>query len=225
MFFYCIPQNWLKNALNCLHENRMCDILSQTKRSIIVESEQLIDEIIDSLKQDNVKSFEYLKQEYKAIRAGRANPHILDKVFVNYYGTITPINQMANISVPEPRMLAISVWDHSQVKEVSKAIMAAELGLNPSDDGRIVRVVFPILTEERRRDLVKQVKKLCEDCKITVRNARRDCLDMCKQLKRDGEISEDDYTSIEKEVQKIVDSANAYADELSEEKEKEIMSV
>lgn len=190
-----------------------------------MDNKQMVEEIIDSLKQDNTKSFEYLKQEYKAIRAGRANPHILDKVFVNYYGTMTPLNQMANISVPEPRMLAISVWDQSQVKEVSKAIVAADLGLNPSDDGRIVRVVFPILTEERRRDLVKQVKKLCEDCKITIRNARRDCLDMCKQLKKDGEISEDEFNGIEVQVQKIVDNANMYADELCEEKVKEVMSV
>jgi len=190
-----------------------------------VESKQLVDEIIDSLKQDNAKSFEYLKQEYRAIRAGRANPHILDKVFVNYYGTSTPLNQMANISVPEPRMLAISVWDQTAVKDVSKAIMAADLGLNPTDDGRIVRVVFPILTEERRRDIVKQVKKLGEDSKITVRNARRDCLDMCKQLKKDGEISEDEYADVERDVQKIVDAANTYIDELAEEKVKEIMSV
>lgn len=202
----------------------MCYTLHD-KKEYIVESKQLVDEIIDSLKQDNTKSFEYLKQEYKTIRAGRANPHILDKVFVNYYGTSTPLNQMANISVPEPRMLAISVWDQTAVKDVSKAILAADLGLNPTDDGRIVRVVFPILTEERRRDIVKQVKKLGEDSKITVRNARRDCLDMCKQLKKDGEISEDEYSDVERIVQKIVDTANAYIDELAEEKVKEIMSV
>ena len=190
-----------------------------------MENEEMFNEVIESLKQDNAKSFDYLKQEYKLIRAGRANPHILDKISINYYGTMTPLSQMANISVPEPRMLAINVWDQSQVKEVSKAILASDIGLTPSDDGRIIRIVFPILTEERRRELVKTVKKLCEECKVTIRNARRDCLDMCKQLKKDGEISEDDYASIEKEVQKIVDAANIVADELSDAKEKEIMSV
>ncbi len=184
-----------------------------------------IKELIDSSKEDMSKTIVYLKNEYLTIRAGRANPHILDKVTVDYYGTMTPINQMANISVPEARMLVINLWDQSQLKNVSKAISQADLGINPIDDGKVIRLIFPILTEERRREIVKSVKTLAENSKISLRSIRRDCLDIFKQMKKDGEISEDDLSGGEKEVQKLVDGFNEQIDALSLAKEKEIMEI
>ena len=180
---------------------------------------------LDSCKDDMDKAISYLKNEYQVIRAGRANPHILDKVSVEYYGVQTPINQMANISVPEARMLVVSVWDGSQLTNVSKAIAQADLGVNPIDDGKVIRLIFPALTEERRREIVKNVKNLCENAKISIRGARRDCLDVFKQMKKDSQISEDEYDSAEKEVQKLVDKYNAIADEVCLAKEKETMEV
>lgn len=190
-----------------------------------MQDENMVKEMLDSYKQDLEKAVDHLNSEYQTLRAGRANPHILDKVFVDYYGSMTPINQMANISVQEARTLAISVWDVSQVKNVSKAIQMADLGVNPSDDGKIIRLTFPAPTEERRRELVKQVKKLCEDAKVVLRNARRDCLDIFKTMKKDSEISEDEYASLEKDVQKILDGYNLECDNLASEKEKEIMEI
>lgn len=184
-----------------------------------------IKELIDSTKEDMSKTIAYLKNEYLTLRAGRANPHILDKITVDYYGVMTPINQMANISVPEARMLVVSLWDQSQLKNVSKAISQADLGINPIDDGRVIRLIFPILTEERRRDIVKSVKNLAENSKISLRSIRRDCLDIFKQMKKDGEISEDDLSGAEKEVQKLVDGFNEQIDALSLVKEKEIMEI
>lgn len=184
-----------------------------------------IREYMDACRDDMEKAIFYLKNEYQVIRAGRANPHILDKVTVEYYGVPTPINQMANISVPEARMLMISVWDSSQLQNVSKAISQADIGITPIDDGKVIRLVFPALTEERRRDIVKNVKSLCENAKISIRNARRDCLDIFKQMKKDSSISEDAYDSAEKEVQKLVDKYNAIADEVCLAKEKETMEV
>ena len=180
---------------------------------------------IDNCKEDMDKAISFLKSEYGTLKAGRANPHILDKVYVDYYGTQTPINQMANISIPEARMLVISVWDSSQLVNVSKAIAQADLGVNPVDDGKVIRLIFPALTEERRKEIVKQVKMLCENSKISIRSARRDSLDIFKQLKKDNEISEDEYNTIEKEIQKLVDKYNNLADEICETKEKEIMEV
>ncbi len=168
---------------------------------------------------------EHLKTELSGVRAGRANPQILNKIVVDYYGTLTPINQMANISVPEARLLQISLWDASMVKAVSKAIAASDIGITPSDDGKIIRLVFPQLTEERRRDLSKQVRKTGEDYKVTLRNARRDVLDTVKSLKKDGKISEDDAATYEKEVQKILDKNIASVDALVKEKEAEILEV
>lgn len=181
--------------------------------------------MIESTKEDMAKVINFLRGEYQALRAGRANPHILDKVLVDYYGAMTPINQMANISVPEARVLAISLWDTSQLQNVSKAIQQADLGVNPIDDGKIIRLIFPILTEERRRDIVKTVKSLAENAKISLRAVRRDCLDLFKQMKKDGELSEDELTGVERDVQKIIDGYNAQIDELSSIKEKEVMSV
>lgn len=186
---------------------------------------EMTEEYISSYKEDLEKAIEHQKREYLAVRAGRANPHILDRVTVDYYGVQTPIIQMANISVPEARMLLISVWDQTQVKAISKAISEANLGVSPSDDGRAIRLVFPAPTEERRKDLVKQVKKIGEDVKVNLRNARRDVLDIFKQMKKDSELSEDELATLEKEVQKIVDSYTAKADDLSAAKEKEVMEI
>lgn len=182
-------------------------------------------EYLLSCNEDMEKAISFLKNEYGTLRAGRANPHILDKLFVDYYGTLTPINQMANISVPEARMLVVSVWDASQLVNVSKAIAQADLGVNPIDDGKVIRLIFPALTEERRKEIVKQAKALCENAKISIRSCRRDCLDIFKQLKKDGEISEDEYDNVEKEVQKLVDKFNQLADDICVAKEKEIMEV
>lgn len=190
-----------------------------------MQDEAMVKDTIDCFKQDLEKAIDHLNSEYQTVRAGRANPHLLDKVMVEYYGSMTPINQMANISVQEARVLAISVWDVSQVKNVSKAIQMADLGVNPSDDGKIIRLVFPAPTEERRKELVKQVKKLCEDTKVVLRNARRDCLDMFKDMKKNSEISEDEYAGLEKDVQKILDSYNTECEELCDSKEKEIMEI
>ena len=179
----------------------------------------------DACKEDMEKTIAYLKNEYQTVRAGRANPHILDKITVEYYGVPTPINQMANISVPEARVLMVSVWDNSQLVNISKAISQADLGVNPIDDGKVIRLIFPALTEERRKEIVKQVKALCENAKISLRSARRDCLDIFKQMKKDSLISEDDLDVAEKEVQKLVDKYNKVADEVCMAKEKEIMEV
>lgn len=172
-----------------------------------------------------VKVVTFLKSEYLTLRAGRANPHILDKIVVDYYGVPTPISQMANISVPEARMLVISVWDQSQLRNIEKAIQQADLGVNPIDDGKVIRLIFPALTEERRRDIVKSVKVLAENAKISLRGTRRDSLDIFKQMKKDGEISEDEMAGVEKEIQKLVDSFNEKIEELCQVKEKEIMEI
>jgi len=186
---------------------------------------EMTQEIFDSFKFDLDKAFNHAVSEFAVIRAGRANPHILDKISVEYYGVPTPLYQMANIQVAEARILVISVWDQSQVKNVSKAIAASDIGITPSDDGRVIRLVFPQLTEERRREITKQVRKIAEDTKITMRNARRDSLDMLKDLKKDGELSEDEFAGYEKEIQKILDSWTDKMDNLTSDKEKEIMEV
>ena len=186
---------------------------------------ELVSEYLKDCEKDMNKAIDHLTSEYQIIRAGRANQHILDKVFVDYYGVPTPLNQMANISVPEARVLLINVWDQSQISNISKAISMADLGVNPIDDGKSIRLIFPALTEERRKEIVKNVKKLCEDCKVTVRNARRDCLDIFKTMKKDGDLTEDDLAYCEKEVQKLTDNFTAKADSLSASKEKEVMEI
>lgn len=184
-----------------------------------------VQNLFDNMKSDLNKAVDYLRAEYAVIRAGRANPHILDKIIVDYYGLPTPLNQIANMNVVEARLLAVNLYDITQIRNAVKAINEANLGVNVSDDGRVIRLVFPVLTEERRRDIVKQVKTLLENTKITMRNARRDCLDFFKQFKKDGNISEDDFTHYEKEVQKIVDSYMEKIDKIFENKEKEVMEV
>lgn len=190
-----------------------------------MQDEQMVKDIIEAFKDDTKKAENFLKSEYSIVRAGRANPHILDKVMVDYYGVMTPLNQMANVNIPEARMLTVSVWDLNAMGAVRKAIQSADLGLTPSDDGRVIRLVFPALTEERRKEIVKQVKKLCEDAKISIRNARRDCLEMFKQMKKDNELSEDELKTLESQVQKIIESANANVDEICALKEKEVMEI
>lgn len=171
------------------------------------------------------KAIEHLKSQFLTVRAGRANPQILNKIVVDYYGTPTHLNQMANISVPEARMLTISLWDVSMIKEVNKAIMASDIGITPTDDGKIIRLVFPQLTEERRKELVKQVKKLAEETKVVLRNERRDANEAIKKLKKDNNISEDEQQNCEKEIQKILDRSVQLVDELLKDKETEILEI
>ena len=186
---------------------------------------ELVSVNLEDCKQNMEKAIEHLVGEYQIIRAGRANPHILDKVFVEYYGMPTPLNQMANISVPEARVILINVWDQSQIGNISKAISQADLGVNPIDDGKSIRLIFPALTEDRRKEIVKTVKKLCEECKVAIRNSRRDCLDVFKQMKKDSELTEDELATCEKDVQKLTDNFTAKADNLSVTKEKEVMEI
>ena len=171
------------------------------------------------------KTVSVLHSEYLTIRAGRANPHILDKVLVDYYGTPTPINQVGNISVSEGRCLVISPWDASMLKVIEKQLLADNIGITPSNDGKVIRLVFPALTEERRRELSKQVKKMAEDSKVAVRNIRRDGMDAIKKMKNNKELSEDEHAVCEKEIDKVIAEAIEKIDKLAVEKEKDIMSV
>jgi len=184
-----------------------------------------IEMYLEEYKEDLTKALNHHSDELMQIRAGRANPKIIERIMVDYYGTMTPISQMATISVPEARMILVNLWDNSMLKAVAKAIEAANLGLNPSDDGKVIRLVFPQLTEERRRDLVKDVNKYTESAKVVCRNARRDVLDVFKKMKKNSEISEDDLASLEKDVQKYLDDTIASIDKVSANKEKEIMEV
>ena len=170
------------------------------------------------------KSVDSLKEDYTTIRAGRANPHILDKIKVDYYGTPTPIQQVANVSVPEARMIQIAPWEKSLIREIEKAIMASDIGITPNNDGTVIRLVFPELTEERRKDLVKDVKKKGEEAKVAIRNIRRDANDAFKKLAK-TEISEDEIKDLEDSVQKITDKYIKDVDKAIEEKSKEIMTV
>jgi ribosome recycling factor len=171
------------------------------------------------------KTVSVLKSEYQNIRAGRANPHILDKISVDYYGTKTPINQMGNISVTDARSIVITLWDGSALKNVEKAILEANIGITPANDGKVLRLVFPELTEERRKDLVKQIKKMAEDAKIAARNIRRDILDAFKKMKTDKKISEDEVAVYDKEVEKLFSKSIENIDLAAKEKEKEVMTV
>ncbi len=186
---------------------------------------EMVDEIFSNCKEDLEKAYLHQQNEYLVIRAGRANPHILDKVMVEYYGVPTPIVQMGTVTVSEARILNINVWDASQIKNVEKAISQSDIGITPTDDGKTIRLVFPMLTEERRKEIVKNVKKICEETKVAMRNVRRDALDMLKSMKKDGELSEDEYASSEKEVQKLIDKYTDMADKLAEDKEEEVMKV
>lgn len=171
------------------------------------------------------KSYDVLQDEYASIRAGRANPHVLDKLRVDYYGTPTPLQQVANISVPEPRMIMIQPWERKLIKDIEKAILTSDLGINPNNDGSSIRLVFPELTEERRKELAKDVKKKGENTKVAVRNIRRDANDAIKKMEKAGEISEDEQTEAEEKIQKITDKMIEKIDKAVEAKTKEIMTV
>ena len=171
------------------------------------------------------KSVDALDREYKSIRAGRANAAVLDRVNVDYYGVPTPVQQMAAISVPEPRTLLITPWDKTTLKDIEKAILTSEIGINPQNDGICIRLNFPPLTEERRKDIVKDIRKKGEDAKVAVRNQRRDALDKLKALKKNNTITEDDEANGEKKIQNLTDKFCKEIDELANVKEKEIMEI
>mgnify|MGYP000816432472 FL=1 len=170
------------------------------------------------------KTIDTLLEDYATIRAGRANPHVLDKIKVDYYGTPTPLQQVGNITVPEPRMIQIAPWEKSLIKEIEKAILCSDVGITPSNDGSVIRLVFPELTEERRKDLVKEVKKKGEESKVAVRNSRRDGNDSFKKLAKE-DVSEDEIKMLEEQLQKVTDKFIKEIDGMVEEKSKEIMTV
>jgi ribosome recycling factor len=171
------------------------------------------------------KTTEVLAQQFASVRAGRANAAVLDQISVEYYGTPTPIQQIATIATPDPRTLTIQPWDSSVLKNIEKAILASDLGINPQNDGRIIRLLFPTLTEERRRDLIKQVKKYAEEAKVVVRNIRRDAMDVFKAQKKKSEITEDDYDDIEKDIQNLTDKYIKQVDKIAADKEAELLEV
>jgi ribosome recycling factor len=171
------------------------------------------------------KTVDTLREEYTTIRAGRANPHLLDKLKVDYYGQPSPLQNVANISVPEARIIQIQPWESKLIKEIEKAILASDLGLTPTNDGKSIRLVFPELTEERRKDLVKDVKKRAENTKISIRNIRRDANEMLKKQNKASEISEDEFKHLEEEIQKLTDRFIVEVDKTMEGKEKEILTV
>ena len=180
--------------------------------------------VFSKTKEKMNKCLDALERDYKAVRAGRANPAVLDRVTVDYYGTATPINQVAAISVPEPRMLMIQPWDASIIKEIEKAINTSEIGINPNNDGKVIRLVFPPLTEERRKELVKDVKKKGEGAKVAIRNIRRDANDAFKKLKSE-DVSEDEIKELEEQTQKMTDKYIKEIDQTVEVKSKEILTV
>lgn len=182
-------------------------------------------EIQNKLQQQMDKTIEALKHEFATIRAGRANAQMLDKIRVDYYGTPTPINQVGSISVPEPRTLMINPWDKSAMKEIEKAIRNSDLGFNPTNDGEVIRISVPALTEERRKELCKQAKKSAEEFKVRIRNERRDANDKLKKLEKEGEITEDDLKKAQDNVQKMTDKYTKEIDTLLDAKEKDIMAV
>ena len=184
-----------------------------------------IEELFMNFDMECEKAIDYLKGEYNLMRAGRANPKIVEGIKVDYYGAMTPINQMGNISIPEPRCLVISLWDKSALKLVEKAILAANIGITPQNDGTVIRLTFPVLTEERRKELVKQVKKLAEDAKVVLRNARRDAMEALKKEKNAKTVSEDLIADYENEVDKNLAKQVEAVDKLSKDKETDVMSV
>lgn len=183
-----------------------------------------MDERIKVLEEKMQKAYDFLNSELATIRAGRANPHVLDKVRVDYYGTPTPIQQVGNVTVPEPRILQIAPWEKNLIKEIEKAILASEVGITPSNDGSVIRLVFPELTEERRKDLVKDVKKKGEEGKVAIRNIRRDGNDSFKKLAK-TEISEDEIKGLENDLQKLTDKFIKEIDKVVEEKSQDILKV
>lgn len=184
-----------------------------------------MDARLNQYKERMSKAIDNLKDEYATIRAGRANPHLLDKIRVDYYGQLSPLQSVANISVPEARIIQIQPWESKMIKEIEKAIMASDLGLTPNNDGRVIRLIFPELTEERRKELVKDVKKRAENSKIAIRNIRRDANDSFKKMEKASEISEDEQKLLENDCQELTDSYISEIDAIMEEKSKEILTV
>ena len=185
----------------------------------------MLQEILDTAKEKMKKSCDVYERDMMGLRAGRANPKLLDRIMVDYYGTPTPIPQVGNISSPEPRLLVISPWDPKLIPLIEKAIQKSDLGLNPSNDGKIIRLVFPELNEERRRDLTKVASKGAEETKVAIRSIRRDAIEQIKKLKKNGDITEDDQRDAEEDMQKLTDKAVKDVDDIFAKKEKEIMEV
>lgn len=179
----------------------------------------------NSIEEKMKKTISVFEENLSEVRAGRANPNILNKVTVDYYGVPTPINQMAGVSVPEPRMIVIQPWDMSMLKEIEKAINLAEIGINPMNDGKVIRLNFPELTEERRKELVKDIRRTAEESKVAVRAIRRDGIDNARTAQKNGELTEDELSSAESKIQKLTDEKIAEIDQILEKKEKEIMTV
>ena len=182
-------------------------------------------ELIKNTEEKMNKTVAVLERDYKAVRAGRANVSVLDKITVDYYGAPTPIQQMAAVSVPEPRVLMISPWDATTLKTIEKAILTSDIGINPQNDGKVIRLAFPPLTEERRKEIVKDVKKMAEENKVAIRNTRRDALEKLKGLKKANTVTEDDVTNGEKKIQTLTDKYCKEIDELATLKEKEILEI
>ncbi len=184
-----------------------------------------MENVVDNSKDRMKKSISVMAQEFNSLRAGRANAQVLDRILVDYYGTPTPINQLGNIASPEPRLLTISVWDQKAISDVEKAIQKSDLGINPSNDGKMIRLVFPELTEERRKELVKVVRKKGEETKVAVRAIRRDANEQIKKQQKGGEITEDDMALLEEQIQKLTDDMVKEIDKVLADKEKEILAV
>ncbi|MBR6389734.1 MAG: ribosome recycling factor [Lachnospiraceae bacterium] len=184
-----------------------------------------MDERLNAYSDKMEKTLEHLSGDYMSIRAGRANPHVLDKIKVDYYGTPTPLQSVGNVTVPEPRLIQIAPWEKTMIKEIEKAILASDVGITPSNDGAVIRLVFPELTEERRKELAKDVKKKAEDAKVAVRNIRRDGNDAFKKLSKTDDISEDEIKDLEDGLQKLTDQYISKIDKLCEDKASEIMTV
>ena len=184
-----------------------------------------MEKVFEQMKEKMEKSLAALDREYSGMRAGRASAAVLDKIVVDYYGVPTPVQQMAAVSVQEGRILIIQPWDASTIKPIEKAIQASDIGINPMNDGRVIRLTFPPLTEERRKELSKNVKAMAEECKVKMRNIRRDAIDQIKALKKSSEITEDDQKNAETKIQKITDDFVKKTDEASSAKEKEIMEI
>ena len=185
----------------------------------------MLQDVLDTAKEKMKKSCAVYEQNLMGLRAGRANPQLLDRILVDYYGTPTPINQIGNISSPEPRLLVIAPWETKMIPQVEKAIQKSDLGLNPSNDGKIILLVFPELNEERRKELTKVASKGAEETKVAIRSIRRDAIEQIKKLKKNSEITEDDQRDAEEDMQKITDKAIKEVDEIYAKKEKEIMEV
>ncbi len=184
-----------------------------------------MDKVINRMEERMQRRINHLNDEYKSIRAGRANPSILDRVKVDYYGTPTPVNQVANVSVPEARTIIIQPWDGSMLGAINKAIQTSEIGINPQNDGKCIRLNFPPLTEDRRKEIVKDVAKIAEGTKVQIRNVRRDAMDDLKKLKKAGDLTEDDLKDGEKKIQKITDKFIKETDSVCDAKKKEIMEL